>query len=94
MNLWIAFIGGLIVGWLIEWLIDWYYWRKGVAEFYATEGELRRRLAAAETEKAEALQAQEELRQQLQTALDDIQTLNVELTQLRRAQQTAGTDKK
>jgi predicted flap endonuclease-1-like 5' DNA nuclease len=28
MNVWAAFVLGLILGWLIEWVIDWFYWRK------------------------------------------------------------------
>lgn len=50
MTIWIALVGGLVLGWLVEWLIDWTYWRRGVEAFYATEHELRRELEATRRE--------------------------------------------
>lgn len=41
MEIWVALVGGLIIGWVLEWVIDWFYWRRGVESFYATEAELR-----------------------------------------------------
>lgn len=52
MNLWLALIGGVIIGWLIEWVVDWYYWRRGVAEWYALEGALRREIQELREENA------------------------------------------
>jgi predicted flap endonuclease-1-like 5' DNA nuclease len=28
MNIWVAFLIGLILGWIIEWFIDWLFWRR------------------------------------------------------------------
>lgn len=50
MSIWIAFAGGIILGWVIEWVIDWLYWRRGIAGFYATENELRGRLQNVQQE--------------------------------------------
>jgi hypothetical protein len=58
MEIWIALLGGLILGWVLEWLVDWFYWRRGVESFYATEAELRAQVAALTAEN-------EKLRQQL-----------------------------
>jgi hypothetical protein len=60
MEIWVALIGGLILGWVAEWLVDWFYWRRGVEAFYATEAELRRQVASLAAEN-------ESLRQQLAT---------------------------
>lgn len=79
MNLWLAFLGGVIIGWVIEWVIDWYYWRRGVAEFYAVETALRRRVEAAEAESAAARQAEEKLRTELALARDEIAALRTSL---------------
>lgn len=54
MNVWVVFIGGIILGWLVEWLIDWYYWRRGAEAFYTMERDLRNELAATRQELAEA----------------------------------------
>lgn len=53
MSIWIAFAGGIILGWIIEWVIDWLYWRRGVAGFYATENELRGQLQNVQQEHAQ-----------------------------------------
>jgi hypothetical protein len=58
MEIWVALVGGLILGWLAEWVIDWFYWRRGVEAFYATEAELRRQVDSLAAEN-------ESLRQQL-----------------------------
>lgn len=71
MNLWLAFIGGIIVGWVIEWVIDWYYWRRGAAEWYAVESALRSRLESAESELATVTTANDELRRQLEQVQSD-----------------------
>ncbi|MEX1020594.1 MAG: hypothetical protein WDZ49_13100 [Litorilinea sp.] len=84
MNLWLAFLGGIILGWLIEWIIDWYYWRRGVDAFYSTETELRRQLQNVQAEKEAAHQAQAELREQLAQA-------QAELAQLRGAPTSASS---
>ena len=60
MEIWVALVGGLILGWVAEWVIDWLYWRRGVEAFYATEAELRRQVTSLAAEN-------ETLRQQLAT---------------------------
>ncbi len=50
MTVWIALLGGIVLGWLIEWVIDWLFWRRGVEAFYATEQELRQELQTARQE--------------------------------------------
>jgi hypothetical protein len=57
MEIWIALVGGIILGWVLEWIIDWVFWRRGVEQFYATEADLRRQLAEAQS-RAEAAEAQ------------------------------------
>jgi hypothetical protein len=47
MEVWIALLAGIIIGWLLEWIIDWLYWRRGIPAFYTTERELRHDLAMA-----------------------------------------------
>lgn len=51
-QVWLALIGGLILGWLIEWIIDWQFWRRNVAELRAENQALRRQLEAAQAELA------------------------------------------
>lgn len=64
MEIWVALVGGLILGWLAEWIIDWYYWRRGIEALYATEAELRRQVASLAAEN-------ESLRQQLASRQGD-----------------------
>lgn len=64
MEIWVALVGGLILGWVAEWVVDWLYWRRGVEAFYATEAELRRQVASLAAEN-------ESLRQQLSSRPDD-----------------------
>lgn len=47
LEIWLAFLGGLIIGWLIEWIVDWQFWRKSVVSLRAENAELRRHLKAA-----------------------------------------------
>jgi hypothetical protein len=61
MNVWVALIGGIILGWLIEWLIDWYYWRRGAEAFYTMERDLRTELAVTRQQLAEAQAALDRL---------------------------------
>ena len=61
MEIWIALVGGIVIGWIVEWVIDWLYWRRGVESFYATEAELRSEIAKLKAEN-------ESLRQQLAAA--------------------------
>jgi hypothetical protein len=58
MEIWVALVGGIIIGWVVEWVVDWLYWRRGVEAFYATEAELRSQVSSLTAEN-------EELRQQL-----------------------------
>ena len=46
MEIWIALVGGIIIGWVVEWIIDWLYWRRGLGAFYANEEALRAEVAA------------------------------------------------
>ena len=64
MEIWVALVGGLILGWVAEWLVDWFYWRRGVEAFYTTERELRRQVESLAAEN-------ESLRQQLSTRQGD-----------------------
>ena len=64
MEIWVALVGGLILGWVAEWVVDWFYWRRGVEAFYATERELRRQVESLAAEN-------ESLRQQLSTRQGD-----------------------
>jgi hypothetical protein len=64
MEIWVALVGGLILGWAAEWVVDWVYWRRGVEAFYATEAELRRQVASLAAEN-------ESLRQQLASRQGD-----------------------
>ena len=64
MEIWVALVGGLILGWVAEWVVDGFYWRRGVEAFYATEAELRRQVASLAAEN-------ESLRQQLSSRPDD-----------------------
>ena len=64
MEIWVALLGGVIIGWVAEWVIDWYYWRRGVEAFYASEAELRRQVSSLAAEN-------ESLRQQLATRQGD-----------------------
>jgi hypothetical protein len=43
-QVWLALIGGLILGWLIEWIIDWQFWRRNIAELRKENQALRQRL--------------------------------------------------
>ena len=61
MEIWVALVGGIIIGWVLEWVVDWVYWRHGVEAFYATEAELRSQLETLTAEN-------ESLRQQLTPA--------------------------
>jgi len=65
MNIWIALLGGIILGWVIEWIIDWLFWRRGIAGFYATEGQLRNELAIAQQQRSEAVDAYSALQNSL-----------------------------
>ena len=49
-QIWLALIGGLILGWLIEWVIDWWFWRRNVAELRQENQELRRQLDEARSQ--------------------------------------------
>lgn len=46
-QIWLALLGGLILGWLIEWLIDWWFWRRNLAELRQENQHLRRQLEEA-----------------------------------------------
>lgn len=47
MEIWIALVGGIMIGWVVEWIIDWLYWRRGLGAFYANEEALRAEAAAS-----------------------------------------------
>lgn len=46
-QIWMALIGGLILGWLIEWVIDWWFWRRTLAGLRQENHELRQQLEEA-----------------------------------------------
>jgi hypothetical protein len=51
-QVWLALIGGIILGWLIEWVIDWQFWRRNVAELRAENASLRKQLDDAQAQLA------------------------------------------
>jgi hypothetical protein len=55
-QVWLALIGGLILGWLIEWIIDWQFWRRNITELRQENQALRRKLDEAQAQLA-ALQS-------------------------------------
>ena len=55
-QVWLALIGGLILGWLIEWIVDWQFWRRNLNELREENQALRRQLAEAQSQLA-AVQA-------------------------------------
>lgn len=60
LQFWLAFLGGLLLGWLIEFLIDWRYWRRNLAIVRQDNESLRRQL---EQTQAQLAQTQAELAQ-------------------------------
>ena len=75
MEVWIALVGGIIIGWLVEWTIDWQYWRRGLDSLYRTEAELRAALDRSEAEKAAMLAASAECEAQLSDLRSRLETL-------------------
>jgi hypothetical protein len=55
-QVWLALIGGLILGWLIEWIVDWKFWRRNLGDLREENQALRRQLADAQAQFA-AMQA-------------------------------------
>lgn len=53
-QVWLALIGGLILGWLIEWIVDWQFWRRNLNELREENQALRRQLAEAQSQLATA----------------------------------------
>ena len=53
MNVFTAFVVGLLVGWLIEWAMDRFYWRAQGEGLRAEAEQLRARVLASETRSAE-----------------------------------------
>ena len=51
-QVWLALIGGLILGWLIEWIVDWQFWRRNLNELREENQALRRQLAEAQAQLA------------------------------------------
>ncbi len=51
-QVWLALIGGLILGWLIEWIVDWQFWRRNLNELREENQALRRQLAEAQSQLA------------------------------------------
>jgi hypothetical protein len=51
-QVWLALIGGIILGWLIEWVIDWQFWRRNLAELRQENQALRRQLSEAQAQLA------------------------------------------
>ena len=55
-QVWLALIGGLILGWLIEWIVDWQFWRRNLNELREENQALRRQLAETQSQLAAAQQ--------------------------------------
>jgi hypothetical protein len=51
-QIWLALIGGLILGWLIEWIVDWKFWRRNVDKLREENQMLRRQLTEAQAQLA------------------------------------------
>jgi hypothetical protein len=51
-QVWLALIGGLILGWLIEWIVDWQFWRRNLNVLRAENEALHRQLAEAQAQLA------------------------------------------
>ena len=51
-QVWLALIGGLILGWLIEWIVDWQFWRRNLDELRTENQTLRRQLADSQAQLA------------------------------------------
>jgi hypothetical protein len=49
-QVWLALIGGLILGWLIEWIVDWQFWRRNLDELRTENHALRRQVADAQAQ--------------------------------------------
>jgi predicted flap endonuclease-1-like 5' DNA nuclease len=89
MGIWIALVGGILLGWVIEWVIDWTYWRRGVAGFYAKEDQLQRDLDAASAAHDDLAQSNNQLKadrdllnQQLSALTADVDVLNQQVSEL------------
>lgn len=65
MDVWIALVAGIAIGWLIEWVIDWQYWRRGLSGFYQTEAELRHAIAEQQAQIQDTNAALEQMRHEL-----------------------------
>jgi predicted flap endonuclease-1-like 5' DNA nuclease len=90
MNVWTAFILGLIIGWLVEWIIDWLFWRRRGeageaqlrAQFATAESErsdLRSKLSVAEQEAGDWRTRYNELVQECQARVQSLEAANAEL---------------
>jgi hypothetical protein len=51
-QVWLALIGGLVLGWLIEWIIDWQFWRRNLNVLREENQALQRQLAEAHAQLA------------------------------------------
>lgn len=89
MEVGIAFVAGIAIGWLIEWLIDWQYWRRGVADFYATESRLRSELASSEEKERASEEQLRQVQSDLASARAQLQAARVREAELQRRLQTA-----
>ena len=49
-QVWLALIGGLILGWLIEWIVDWQFWRRNLNVLREENEALHRQLAEAQAQ--------------------------------------------
>ncbi len=65
MDVGIALVAGLAIGWLIEWVIDWQYWRRGLTGFYQTEAALRQQIAEQERQIQESAEALEKAKKEI-----------------------------
>jgi predicted flap endonuclease-1-like 5' DNA nuclease len=89
MEVGIALLAGIVVGWLIEWVIDWQYWRRGIAGFYANETALRAELAESEDNRQSLAEALEKSQDELASARAQLQAANVREAELQRRVQNA-----
>lgn len=84
MEVGIALVAGIAIGWVIEWVIDWQYWRRGVAGFYATESQLRSELDNARVSVQATSEELQRTQVELHAAQAQLQAARVRESELQR----------
>lgn len=50
MNIFAAFILGVLIGWISEWILDWFYWRGRINKVAGENSDLKERILSLEKE--------------------------------------------